>query len=114
MPQKHRRQTRHLPAFVLLALAQAPSHGGAIHAALQERLSGLKVDTAAVYRTLQALEAEGELAAAWDTTVPGPARKVYSITPLGRQRLAAWRDDIQMRRDMLTQFLAAYDRLPAS
>jgi DNA-binding PadR family transcriptional regulator len=114
MPPKQRRQTRHLPAFVLLALAQAPRHGGALHAALQERLPGLKVDTAAVYRTLQALEAEGELAAAWDTSIPGPARKVYSLTPLGRQRLAAWRDDIKMRLDLLTQFLDAYDRLPAS
>ena len=112
MPPKQRRQTRHLPAFVLLALAQGPSHGGAIHSALQERLPGLKVDTAAVYRTLQTLEAEGELSAAWDTAAPGPARKVYSITRAGRLRLDAWREDILHRLEALRGFLDDYDKLP--
>jgi len=112
MPPKQRRQTRHLPAFILLVLAQQPRHGGAVHGALLERLPGLKVDTGAIYRVLKTLEADGELSSVWDTSVPGPARKVYSLTPKGWQRLASWKDEIEYRREMLDQFLAAYDTLP--
>jgi poly-beta-hydroxybutyrate-responsive repressor len=113
MPPKQRRQTRHLPAFVLLVLAEAPRHGGAVHSSLLERLNGLKVDTAAVYRTLQALETDGEVSSSWDTSNPGPARKIYSLTALGRERLAVWKEDIESRLLLLRQFLEAYGRLPA-
>lgn len=109
---KQRRQTRHLPAFILLVLAEEPLHGGAIHSVLLDRLPGFKADTGAIYRALQGLEAEGELSAAWDTDKRGPARKVYSLTAHGRERLAAWKDDIERRRKVLGAFLEAYARLP--
>lgn len=111
MPEKQRRQTRHLPAFILLVLAEKSRHGGAVHGALLERLPGLKVDTGAIYRVLKTLESEGELSSVWDTSIPGPARKVYSLTPKGRQRLDAWKDEIEYRREILGQFLSAYDKL---
>ncbi|MDR3641982.1 MAG: PadR family transcriptional regulator [Humidesulfovibrio sp.] len=111
MPQKQCRQTRHLPAFILLVVAEAPLHGGGIHTALMERLPGLKPDTGAIYRTLQALEAEGELSFAWDTSNPGPARKVYRLTPKGWERLAVWKGEIEHRLSLLQGFLSAYDRL---
>lgn len=111
MPQKQCRQTRHLPAFILLAVAGEPLHGGALHTVLLERLPGLKPDTGAVYRTLKALEAEGELSSVWDTSGPGPARKIYSLTPLGWDRLAAWKDEIKHRLGLLQGFLSSYDQL---
>lgn len=111
MPPAKRRQSRHLPAFILLVLAEQPRHGGAIHEALLERLPGLKVDTGAIYRTLKSLETEDELSAAWDTSAPGPARKIYRLTAKGWDRLAAWKDDIEHRREMLARFLSAFARL---
>lgn len=110
MPKK-RRQTRHLPAFILLALAQEPRHGGAIHDALLQRLTGLKLDTGAVYRALKALEDEGELSAVWDASIPGPARKIYRLTAKGWDRLDAWKADIENRRKILGDFLADYATL---
>ncbi|MBI3486845.1 MAG: helix-turn-helix transcriptional regulator, partial [Acidobacteria bacterium] len=44
-------------------------------------LPGYKADPGATYRTLQALEAAGDLAFHWDTDSRGPARKVYTLTP---------------------------------
>ena len=111
MPAKTKRQSRHLPAFVLLVIAEGPLHGGAIHSALVDRVPGFKVDTGAVYRTLQALEADGEVESSWDTQNPGPARKVYRLTPVGLNKLETWKTDIEYRLTILRGFLSAYDRL---
>lgn len=98
---------RHLPAFILLTVAQGPSHGAAIHTRMQATLPLQNVDTGAVYRTLAALERDGEIAGAWDTSGRGPARKVYSITEAGWERLDFWRDDIEYRVRLLNTFLDA-------
>ena len=96
---------RHLPAFILLAAAQAPGHGADILARIRSLLPEASLDSGAVYRTLNALEREGELTATWDTTGPGPARKVYRLTPSGWERLDFWRADIAHRLILLGRFL---------
>jgi PadR family transcriptional regulator PadR len=108
MPPKRSQQYRHMPAFILLALAEGPIHGGAIHTVLIDRMSLCKPDSAAIYRTLQQLEQEGEVVSNWDTSKSGPARKVYSLTDAGWQKLEYWREDIEMRIANLQYFLDTY------
>ena len=108
-----RRQSRHLPAFILLALMEGPLHGHAIRAALGERFPGYKADAGATYRTLQALEEAGEVTFHWDTQSRGPARKVYALTPLGWERLEAWRSDIEGRLEILQTFLGHFAQAKA-
>ncbi|HWQ09297.1 MAG TPA: PadR family transcriptional regulator [Holophaga sp.] len=105
------RHSRHLPAFILLALAHGPLHGNAIRAALTLRMPGFKVDAAAIYRALHALEAAGDVVFHWDTGIPGPARKIYELTPGGWQRLDAWEKDIRMRLEFLQVFLEDLERV---
>lgn len=104
------RQSRHLPAFILLALKDGPLHGHAIRAVLAERFRGYTADAGATYRTLQALEEAGEVAFHWETAARGPARKVYALTPLGRERLEFWRRDIERRLVLLQTFLGHFKR----
>lgn len=111
MPAKRKQQYRHLPAFILLALAEGPIHGGAIHSALVERMPKFKSDTGAVYRTLQQLEHQGEVKSTWDTSTPGPAKKIYKLTPLGWRKLDDWRQDIEMRIENLNSFLRTYRQI---
>ena len=106
-----RHQYRHLPAAILLELAQHPLHGRAIHAALCELLPDFRPDTGAVYRTLQRLEREGEIEFTWETGHAGPARKIYSLTSRGWEKLAVWREDIEKRLRLLHRFLATYEGL---
>ncbi len=107
------RQSRHLPAFILLMLAEGPRHGHAIRAALLERFPGYKADPGAIYRTLQALEEAGELAFHWDTESRGPARKVYALTPLGWKRLEFWGAEMERRLAILRTFLDHLKRAKA-
>lgn len=110
---KRTQQYRHLPAFILLALAERPVHGSAIHSVLMERM-GLRPDTGAVYRTLQQLEQDGEVISEWDTSGSGPARKVYQLTPVGWEKLEQWRQDIEKRLANLQYFLEMYRSLKES
>lgn len=110
MPPKTK-QHRHLPAFVLLLLAEGEKHGGAILTELSQRLPGCGPDSAALYRTLQQLEEAGEAVSTWDTSGSGPARRVYRITDAGRERLGFWRDEIEMRLANLEYFLETYREL---
>ncbi len=111
MTVSKRRQSRHLPAFALLLLAENPMHGGALQSALNARLPALKADSAAVYRTLQQLEKDGELRSEWNTSGAGPAIKVYRLTPAGWRKLEFWLEDIKNRLDSLQHFVTAYAQL---
>ena len=111
MPTERKRQYRHMPAFILLALAEKPIHGGAIHTALIEKMPLYKPDTPAIYRTLKQLEKDGEVESRWDTAHTGPAIKIYSLTPIGWDKLEYWKRDIEMRLANLTYFLTTYETL---
>lgn len=114
MPTTCRHQYRHLPAFILLALAEGPIHGGAIHTVLTERMPLFKPDSGAIYRTLQQLEQGGEVLAEWDTSKNGPARKRYELTDAGWRKLEYWRDDIEMRIANLQHFMDTYHAIVRS
>ncbi|MEI7816102.1 MAG: helix-turn-helix transcriptional regulator [Desulfuromonadales bacterium] len=111
MEPKRRQQYRHLPAFVLLTLAEKSVHGSAIHSALIERFGLYKPDTGAIYRCLQQLEQDGEVDSEWDTSGKGPAKKNYRLTSAGWEKLEQWRQDIEMRLANLQYFLEMYHSL---
>jgi poly-beta-hydroxybutyrate-responsive repressor len=48
------------------------------------------LDSGIIYRTLRRLEAAGRVASRWDTSGPGPARRVYVLTESGMQHLREW------------------------
>lgn len=106
------RQSRHLPAFILLLLAEAPSHGGALQSALAARVPTLKADSAGIYRALNQLEKDADVVSTWNTTGTGPAIRVYSLSAQGRKTLATWHTDIISRIEILQYFLWSYDALP--
>lgn len=111
MVAKKRQTYRHLPAFILLHLAQSKAHGGAIHSSLCEFLPHFNADSGAVYRSLQELERDGSVHSAWDTSETGPARKIYRITPRGWVKLEEWKQDIESRMANLNYFLQTYDKI---
>jgi DNA-binding PadR family transcriptional regulator len=108
---RSRQQSRHLPAFLLLTLAESPMHGGAAQSILNQRLPSLKADSAAIYRTLKQLEKDGELSAEWDTSGTGPAIRVYRLTPKGWRKLDVWLEDVKERIGNLQYFVDAHAKL---
>jgi len=80
--------------IVLLTLARlGEAHGYQIVSeAEQFAVTHAGVDSAAVYRALRRLEANGYVTSSWDTTGSGPARRLCKLTPSGYEHLAEWVD----------------------
>jgi len=52
-------------------------------------------DMTGLYRVLKSMEEEGYLSSEWDLAVSGPARRVYQLTPDGRECLVYWSQTLQ-------------------
>lgn len=107
-----KRQTgKHLPAFLLLLIAEEPSYGGSLVSRLSELLPNWAVDSGGVYRMLRDMEERGTVESDWDLADAGAPRRVYRITEAGMKELASWRRDIEERRRGLDLFLDRYGLL---
>lgn len=106
-----RKQSRHLPAFILLALAEDSAYGGAIYASLIKNTPNFQCDQGAIYRALKQLEDDHAVISSWDTSDSGPAKKVYTITDTGLKQLDDWKNDIEKRMLYLKYFLDRYEDL---
>ncbi|QSO48674.1 PadR family transcriptional regulator [Alicyclobacillus mengziensis] len=106
------KQNRHLPAFILLFLAEQDAHGGALLSRLLDLMSNHQaIDSGAVYRVLRDLEQRGCVISCWDTDEPGPAKRQYHITSEGIEELELWYHDICWRKKNLEYFIAQYESL---
>ena len=102
---------RHAPAFVLLMIAEKSCYGLEIYNQLSERLPHSLLDTAAVYKALSKLEEKNCIQFEWDTTAPGPPKKMYTLTKCGRDALEQFYEDINFRRQNLDFFMKTYQKI---
>lgn len=76
-------------AWILVSLSKQESYGyelmNTISTIMPEYAAGSPSAMGNHYRILRMLEANGFITSTWDTSGSGPARRIYSITPLGRK-----------------------------
>ena len=60
-----------------------------------------------IYRTLRHMEAMGLVASMWDTSLKGPARRMYSLTGAGSLFLQNWLAILDTHKAMVAQLLAS-------
>lgn len=93
---------------VLLLLDERGTHGYDLIGRLRE----FGIDTtspASVYHLLRKLEGTGLVRSAWDMPDgSGPAKRVYDLTPSGREKLAESTSDVLACRGVLETFLARH------
>ena len=93
---------------LLLLLHREPAHGYTLLDQLVEFGLG-EVAPSVIYRTLRDMEAEGWVASMWDEEqTKGPPRRIYRITALGDQVLAAWVQELDETCKMLDRLVKAY------
>ncbi|HDK44909.1 MAG TPA: hypothetical protein ENG94_01370, partial [Actinobacteria bacterium] len=69
---------------------------------------GLDVpDVGAVYRALRRQESQGLLTSTWETGATRP-RRVYTITPAGREVLEIWMRGVEEMREALERLLQVW------
>jgi DNA-binding PadR family transcriptional regulator len=92
---------------VLGLLAKEPSHGYELRSRIERALGPLAAgfNAGQMYVTLGRLEQAGLVTSAREPALPDrPERKVYDLTPAGRDRLADWLADVSWGRPDLTDF----------
>jgi DNA-binding PadR family transcriptional regulator len=104
-----RKNSRHLPAFILLFLGERPANGADLLGRMEAEMPHCLADSAGLYRALQSLEEEGAVKANWETQEPGPPRKVYKMTSKGQAGLRALAEDIRMREENFRFFLNRFE-----
>ena len=94
-------------ALVLAILSDGPQHGYGISRAVKERSADLlKLGEGQLYPILHSLEEEGWVEAEWQMQEGDPPKRVYKITPLGRNELEARARKWQAFTDAVSQVLA--------
>jgi DNA-binding PadR family transcriptional regulator len=69
------------------------------------------VDVGNLYRALRRMEGEGLVTSSWSEMGSGPNRRVYQITPQGRQFLQFIAVAMEQRTWLITRFLDEYRRI---
>ena len=99
-----------MTAWLLVLVRAGVTYGYDMRRELAARQ--LEVDYASVYRMLRQLQRDGRLRSHWGKTVSGPRRRLYEITPAGRQALAAIADQLEAISRSHQAFLENYVRTP--
>ena len=91
---------------VLALLAKEPSHGYELRARIERALGPLATgfNAGQMYVTLGRLEQAGLVTSTRDAAGERPERRVYELTPSGRDRVAEWVSDVTWPRPDLTNF----------
>lgn len=99
------RQNRWIEPSILYLLYGKKKHGYELMAEVAELGFAKSVDAGAIYRTLRHLEQAGLVFSEWDTTGSGPAKRLYTLSKLGKTHLSLWAEALQKRRQSLDLFL---------
>ena len=96
------------PVLILHFLESGPDHGYGLMQRIQTVCSGLlAVNTNTIYPLLRRLEERGFIAGEWEHPTKR-SRRLYSITPAGRERLARIKAGMRPYLELIS---AAVDRL---
>jgi PadR family transcriptional regulator, regulatory protein PadR len=91
---------------LLVLLQNGPRHGYDLIAALGRfALDVPLLDTGLIYRSLREMEANGWVVSNWEVGSSGPPRRVYEITPAGRETLVFWREELRRTHEILHRLL---------
>lgn len=96
---------RLIQPIVLALLARGRRHGYGLVEGIAA-LEGRRPDPAGVYRTLRAMERRGLVSGSWDHSVPGPPRRLYKLTTLGRECLRRWTEVLRGHHRLVGHLLA--------
>jgi PadR family transcriptional regulator PadR len=103
------RVERFLEPALLLLLAEQPAHGYELVDRAAEVIPGERPELGGLYRVLRALEEDGLVRSKWDADEPGPAKRMYELTPAGRELLRAWAKALKQTHQVVDAFLKRFE-----
>jgi len=107
----HGKPERYIQPSILLGLYTKPSYGYELIQEIQ-RFGFVEGNAppGMIYRHLRQLEEEGLVTSEWDTKGTGPAKRVYHITPEGKDVLMLWTRYMERQAKHLREFIEQFQR----
>ncbi len=107
----HGKRERYIQPSILMGLNDRPSYGYELIQNIHKFgfLEG-QAPPGMIYRHLRQLEEDGLVSSEWKTEGSGPAKRVYRITPDGKEMLSVWIDYMKSRAKILTDFIEMYHK----
>jgi PadR family transcriptional regulator, regulatory protein PadR len=96
-----------LQPCILLLLREEPAHGYDLMQRLRP-FGFVRDDPGRLYRALRALEEEGVVRSAWETSSIGPDRRIYELTRAGVEELHEAATGLSDAAGVLDVFLTRY------
>jgi poly-beta-hydroxybutyrate-responsive repressor len=93
-----------LTAHLLAMLKGWSAYGYDLAQRLEEAGLG-EYNKGTIYRTLRQMEAVGLVSSMWDTSMGGPARRMYSLTGAGSMFLENWLAVLDAHKAIIEHFL---------
>ena len=94
-----------LPVVVLSLIKDKPAHGGEIIQNLQKTYD-IEVARPVIYMLLRRMERRGLMVSTWDVQESGPARRKYTITEEGLDRLDSGLERLKKVSKIISQLTA--------
>ncbi|MEZ4525437.1 MAG: helix-turn-helix transcriptional regulator [Desulfobacterales bacterium] len=103
------KQDRYIQPSILLALRIKPSYGYELIKDIQNFgfVEG-QAPPGMIYRHLRQMEEDGLVSSQWETDGTGPAKRMYAITPDGRELLVLWIEYMESISRKLQNFIAMF------
>ena len=95
---------------MLLVLRDSPGHGYELLEQLQTLMPAERIDMGNLYRILRSLEREGLVDSTWHEGAPGPAKRIYVITPSGSRVLGQWVEAFKKIEQQIAAFTERYEQ----
>lgn len=107
---KHHKMERFLEACLLLLLYDELGYGyGLIEQLAFFGFSEDQLNVGSLYRTLRKMEKEELVESLWEEGGPGPKRRVYEITEIGKKELDHWIQILKMRKVRIDKLIGRYE-----
>ena len=94
------------PVLLFLLSRNDRSYGYELANELREyALTDAEIEASALYRTLRQLEQNHCVTSEWDVEGSGPARRLYRLTPRGKEHLAEWVTVLAHMSESMSRFV---------
>lgn len=107
---KHQKMDRFLEICLLLLLFDQKGYGyGLIEGLSDFGFTGEDLNIGSLYRSLRKLEDQDLVSSVWEEASQGPKRRVYTITPLGKEELHNWIPVLKQRKARIEHLIEIYE-----
>ena len=105
------RASGYLQTCLLLQLYSQDRHGYELLQGLHGYLSDAHTyDPSIIYRFLRGMEEDGLVVSYVGDVSLGPKRRMYRLTPAGKQQLETWVETLKRSRDEIDHLVSVYER----